>query len=77
MVNQLGRGLAFEAKDAAVGMVIIGFEPNHFSVDYRRNRRTMCSAESAKAAHRLGSLSRIQHRLLDYSNTAVIVECQL
>src|SRR5581483_2679549 len=51
MVNQLRRGFAFDAHDAAVGMVVIGIEPGDAAVLDGGNRRTVRGAKGAITAN--------------------------
>ena len=57
MVNQLRRGFAFDAHNAAVGMIVIGIEPDDSAVLDGRDGGAVGRAQRAVAAYSAGGLS--------------------
>jgi hypothetical protein len=51
MVNQLGRGLAFDADDAAIGVIVIGIESDDSAVLNGSDSGAVRRAQRAVAAH--------------------------
>lgn len=61
VVDQFRRGLAFDAHDAAVGMIVVGIEPSDAAVLDRGDGGAVRGAEGAVAADRVEGLPGACH----------------
>ena len=71
MVDQFRRSFSFETKYPAVGMIVIGFEPNDFAICHGRDRSAVRRAQRAEAAHGICSCIRSNDGVLHRKPLAV------
>jgi hypothetical protein len=63
MINQLRCRFAFDAQDAAVGMIMVRVEASDFTVCYRCDGGAVSRAKRTVAAHAVGTFYVISHRV--------------